>query len=93
MSHSYRMELSTILTALPLAYYAHGPVNAIRYAYRHGYANRLWPRASAVRILFLANMESAVAVGSGNAARRRADKLAAQSFLARVGTSFDDRGD
>lgn len=70
--HSYNLELGTILRRLPLCFYEKGRIPAIRSAYANGYANRLWPRAEAVRVAFLANMESAEAHGNGNKAKRRA---------------------
>lgn len=72
MDHSYALELGTILRRLPLCFYEKGRIPAIRSAYANGYANRLWSRGSAVRIAFLANMESAQAHGNGNRFKRRA---------------------
>jgi len=72
MSYTHRAELSTILAKLPLRFYDDGPINAIRAAYANGYANRLWSREQAVRVLFLANMQRATHTGNGNKAKRRA---------------------
>ncbi len=69
---SASIELGTILRKLPLYFYEDGPVNAVRVAYALGFADALWPKREAMRLLFAANMERANAYGHGNRAKRRA---------------------
>ncbi len=70
--YSASIELGTILRKLPLSFYDAGPVNAVRVAYACGFADRLWSKRAAMRLLFAANLERGNAYGHGNRAKRRA---------------------
>lgn len=69
----YLLELGTILRNLPDHYLfvTMGGVATVAIAYRYGYANKLWSRNEAMRVLFRANMQRQESYGHGNRAARR----------------------
>lgn len=69
--------VATILRQLPDWLREQSSLLTIRNAYVFGYANPLWSYRSALQLGLKANMETAVALGNGNEALRRAQALKA----------------
>jgi hypothetical protein len=83
------LELGTILSKLPDCFRNCHKLVEIREAYAFGYANQLWTRTWAVRILFEANMESGESRGHGNRAARRERLLGLRDWQKKHGPPLE----